>query len=231
LCIDTNWHDSTINKVDEVSVCFLIIQQKYDFQFRLRFLSSFIKFKEGKAYITPAQMGVSLQRNYPPSIIDVEASGFGARSYPIEIGIVRYDGAKWCKLIRPVDSWVHWDQEAESLHGITRAMLNTYGVCPVKVCHELNAFLSNTIVYSDGWVVDNPWLIKLFAAASVQMSFSCRALEYVLSEPQMALWHDVKTNIESQSDDRRHRASTDAKVIQSTYVETRNKVEAAKHKN
>ena len=63
------------------------------------------------------------------------------------------------------------------------------------------------------------------------MSFSCRALEYILSEPQMALWHDVKTDIESQSDDRRHRASTDAKVIQSTYVETRNKVEAAKHKN
>ncbi|VXB26683.1 hypothetical protein ALTERO38_50264 [Alteromonas sp. 38] len=36
---NTNWHDSTINTVDEVSICFLIIQQKYDFQFRLRFLS------------------------------------------------------------------------------------------------------------------------------------------------------------------------------------------------
>ena len=42
-----------------------------------------------------------------PSIIDVEASGFGAASYPIEIGVVRYDGAKWCKLLRPLDDWTH----------------------------------------------------------------------------------------------------------------------------
>lgn len=161
-----------------------------------------------------------MPKHYPPSIIDIEASGFGDKSYPIEIGIVRYDGAKWCKLIQPLAHWIHWDDSAEALHGISREMLNAYGENAVKVCHELNAFLSNTIVYSDGWVVDNPWLIKLFSAASVDMSFSCRALEYVLTEAQMDHWYEVKTQIEKESGESRHRASTDAMTIQKTYMQT-----------
>lgn len=162
-----------------------------------------------------------MRKIYPPSIIDVEASGFGAKSYPIEIGVVRYDGAKWGKLIRPMDSWVHWDDKAEHLHGVSREMLNAEGVSAYKVCEELNVFLGNTLVYSDGWVVDNPWLIKLFAAAGVEMTFSCRALEYVLSEPQMDIWHEVKTDIEANTESCRHRAITDALVIQQTFVKTK----------
>ena len=166
-------------------------------------------------------LGEGVGKKSLPSIVDVEASGFGAVSYPIEIGIVRYDGAKWCKLVRPFDSWVHWDKEAEALHGISQAMLLTKGVDPVKVCHELNHFLGNTMVYSDGWVVDNPWLIKLFSAAQVEMTFSCRALEYILSQTQMEKWHEVKSELAQRLDTRRHRASADAFLIQQTYAETR----------
>ncbi|WP_394221712.1 exonuclease domain-containing protein [Alteromonas gracilis] len=155
-----------------------------------------------------------------PTIIDIEASGFGAASYPIEIGVVRYDGAKWCKLLRPFDSWVHWDKKAESLHGITQQMLQARGEEPHKVCIELNNFLGNTVVYSDGWVVDNPWLIKLYAAAQVEMSFTCRALEYILSEAQMNVWHNVKKRLATKLDLKRHRASADALIIQQTYAHT-----------
>lgn len=162
-----------------------------------------------------------MQKNTLPSIVDVEASGFGAASYPIEIGVVRYDGAKWCKLIRPYDSWVHWDSEAEALHGITQSMLFTRGLDPVRVCHELNRFLGNTVVYSDGWVVDNPWLIKLYAAAQVEMTFTFRALEYILNQTQMEMWHEVKCDVEQSLDTRRHRASSDALLIQQTYAQTR----------
>lgn len=161
-----------------------------------------------------------MQQKTLPTIIDVEASGFGAESYPIEIGIVRYDGAKWCKLIRPFDSWTHWDFGAQSLHGISREMLHARGVDPIKVCRELNAFLGNTMVYSDGWVVDNPWLIKLFAAAQIDMTFNCRALEYILSEAQMNVWHEVKVQQADKLDAKRHRASSDALVIQQTYAKT-----------
>ncbi len=155
-----------------------------------------------------------------PTIIDVEASGFGAASYPIEIGIVRYDGAKWCKLLRPFASWVHWDKKAESLHGISQQMLQARGEEPQTVCMELNNFLGNTIVYSDGWVVDNPWLIKLYAAAQVEMSFTCRALDYILSEGQMEMWHEVKNCLSAEYDVKRHRASSDAMLIQQTYAKT-----------
>eukprot|EP01086_Lenisia_limosa_P006139 TRINITY_DN2476_c0_g1_i2.p1 TRINITY_DN2476_c0_g1~~TRINITY_DN2476_c0_g1_i2.p1 ORF type:complete len:104 (-),score=8.20 TRINITY_DN2476_c0_g1_i2:313-624(-) len=99
-------------------------------------------------------------------------------------------------------------------------MLQTRGEEPRKVCVELNNFLGNTVVYSDGWVVDNPWLIKLYAAAQVEMSFTCRALEYILSEAQMNQWHEVKSRLASQLDVKRHRASSDAMVIQQTYAKT-----------
>jgi len=155
-----------------------------------------------------------------PTIIDVEASGFGAASYPIEIGIVRYDGAKWCKLLRPFASWVHWDKSAESLHGISQQMLESRGEEPYTVCMELNNFLGNTVAYSDGWVVDNPWLIKLYAAAQVEMSFTCRALEYILTEAQMDKWHEVKNRLSANVDVKRHRASSDAMIIQQTYAKT-----------
>ena len=161
-----------------------------------------------------------MRKNTLPTIIDIEASGFGAASYPIEIGIVRYDGAKWCKLLRPFDSWVHWDRKAESLHGITQQMLQTRGEEPRKVCVELNNFLGNTVVYSDGWVVDNPWLIKLYAAAQVEMSFTCRALEYILSEAQMRVWHEKKAIQTEQLKVQRHRATADALIIQRTYADT-----------
>ena len=172
-----------------------------------------------------------MQNRWLPSIVDVEASGFGAASYPIEVGIVRYDGAKWCKLIRPFDSWLHWDDKAEQLHGITKEMLHTRGVEPVRVCHELNRFLGNTIVYSDGWVVDNPWLIKLFSAAQVEMAFTCRAMEYILSEPQMNIWHEVKDDLSVNLDTQRHRASADAYLIQQTFIQTQIKTSKKTHRS
>ena len=36
-----------------------------------------------------------------PTILDLEASGFGRDSYPIEVGYVLPDGSSFCSLIRP----------------------------------------------------------------------------------------------------------------------------------
>ena len=44
-----------------------------------------------------------------PLIIDVEASGFGSKSYPIEIGVALNDGQRFCTLILPAPNWTHWD--------------------------------------------------------------------------------------------------------------------------
>ena len=50
-----------------------------------------------------------------PACLDMEASGFGRHSYPIEVGFVLGDGQSWCTLIRPAADWTHWDPAAERL--------------------------------------------------------------------------------------------------------------------
>ena len=40
--------------------------------------------------------------------IDVEASGFGVGSYPIEVGVAFPDGGTQCYLIKPEHDWIHW---------------------------------------------------------------------------------------------------------------------------
>lgn len=155
-----------------------------------------------------------------PTILDVEASGFGAHSYPIEVGVARHDGEKFCRLIRPFDSWTYWDGKAQALHGISQHDLLQHGANPKEVCLQLNAFMGCSIAYSDGWVVDHPWLIKLYTAAGVDMTFQLRAIEYLLNERQMNVWTDTKTSVLAAHTLQRHRASSDAEVIQKTYVQS-----------
>jgi hypothetical protein len=156
-----------------------------------------------------------------PSIIDIEASGFGNESYPIEVGIVLNSGQKYCSLIKPADSWTHWDPKAERVHGLSVDILQACGKPVRTVASELNDFLGGTTVYSDGWVVDKPWLSRLFYQAGLEPSFSLSSLEYILKEPQMAIWTKTNRQVVTEMALIRHRASTDALIIQETYARTR----------
>ena len=55
-----------------------------------------------------------------PAAVDVEASGFGAGSHPIEIGYVPTDGSSYCTLIRPEPSWTHRNPERTHPQGPLR---------------------------------------------------------------------------------------------------------------
>ena len=156
-----------------------------------------------------------------PLIIDVEASGFGGASYPIEIGLALDDGHKYCALILPEPGWTHWDAAAERIHRISRDLLETYGKPGRVVALTLNELLASRTVYTDGWVVDKPWLTTLFDAARMPMHFHVSPLELILSEAQMACWHREKDGLVASMDLSRHRASHDAWVIQETYRRTR----------
>ena len=156
-----------------------------------------------------------------PFIIDLEASGFGPHSYPIEVGLALEPGTKFCSLIAPVPGWTHWDVEAEKIHRGPRDILETYGKPAAQVALSLNELLRNRTVYSDGWVVDQPWLIQLFSRAGVPQQFSMSALEMILSEHQMEIWHEVKNQVINELALSRHRASFDALIIQETYLRTR----------
>ena len=155
-----------------------------------------------------------------PTIIDIEASGFGSQSYPIEVGVITSDGRRFCRLIKPLPHWSHWDPQAESLHGISKSALSKHGEEAQRVCHQLNAFLRTTTVYSDGWTVDSSWINRLFGDVGISMAFHVSPLEMILSEAQMAIWHRVKESMLKREEIIRHRASNDAKLVQSTYNKT-----------
>jgi hypothetical protein len=155
-----------------------------------------------------------------PLIIDVEASGFGAHSYPIEIGLAMEGGDKFCSLILPAPDWTHWDDEAEKVHRVSRDILETYGKPMEEVAAVLNLLLEGKTVYTDGWVVDKPWLTTLFHAAGIPMKFQVSSLEMILSESQMAAWHETKDRVVEEKQLSRHRASYDAVIIQETYQRT-----------
>ncbi len=127
-----------------------------------------------------------------PLVIDIEASGLGRGSYPIEVGLAMPDGSSYCMIIRPEEDWQHWDASAEALHGISRELLLKHGRSPREVARELNSMLAEQVAYSDAWGNDSSWLGLLFDAAEVPQHFRVESLRSLLSEPQAAIWHDVK---------------------------------------
>lgn len=161
-----------------------------------------------------------MPRPEEPLIVDVEASGFGMHSYPIEVGLALEGGGKFCTLIAPAPDWTHWDEGAEQVHRVSRDILETYGKPMRDVALFLNEILAGKTVYTDGWVVDKPWLTTLFHAAGVEMDFSVSSLEMILSPEQMAIWHETKDKVAEEAGLQRHRASYDALIIQETYKRT-----------
>ncbi len=156
-----------------------------------------------------------------PAIIDIEASGFGRESYPIEVGVVLPDRKCHCFIIRPAEEWTFWDREAEKIHGISRNTLLDKGLPPEQVASELNQLLHGSRIYTDAWSYDISWLGKLFELTGLPQLFSLESLRYLMSEQQAALWHQTKDQVMEELHLDRHRASSDAKILQETFRRTR----------
>lgn len=146
--------------------------------------------------------------------IDIEASGFGKGSYPIEVGFVDAEGSLFCTLVHPAEDWQHWDAEAEALHGIERELLSSHGKPVAWVAQQLNHRLAGQTVYCDGWGQDYAWLARLFDEAETTPAFKLEDLRTLLNEEQAARWHQVVQQVRGELSIGRHRASSDAKVLQ-----------------
>ena len=160
-----------------------------------------------------------------PAVLDVEASGFGRGSYPIEVGFVLPDGHTFCCLIRPETHWTHWDASAEATHHIARPLLLTRGRPVQEVAQALNSQLKGQTVYSDDWANDYSWLGLLFDAADMVPSFKLDNLRKLLNDQQADQWHVVKAQISSERGAQRHRASADARLLQLTLLRLRSGTE------
>lgn len=159
-----------------------------------------------------------------PVVIDVESSGFGRGGYPIEVGLVLPDGSPHCYLIAPVRGWNSWDEEAETVHGISREVLDMHGRPALEVAKRLNALLGGKTVYSDAWAFDMPWLGKLFDAVGLKQQFRIAALQELMTPQQLDSWRSVRIGVEQEMKLKRHRASSDARILQETYRRTLDQV-------
>lgn len=152
----------------------------------------------------------------PPAFIDVEASGLSGRSHPIEVGLITSHGDMYCALVRPDPGWKYWDPAAEEVHHITRDILDAHGKPLVEVALRLNEILRGQTVYSDAWGNDFAWLSKLFDAAELPMLFQLESARKLLDDTEAARWAEVKEQVIVELQLARHRASSDAKVLQLT---------------
>jgi hypothetical protein len=163
-------------------------------------------------------MPVANSKDLPiPIMIDVEASGFGQGSYPLEVGLVLPDGTPHCFLLMPARGWTEWDPEAERIHGISRDTVETFGRPIEEVAWRLNGLLKGQTVYSDAWSFDMSWLGKLYDKVGEVQHFKIAPLTDLLDEGQRAAWGDARDVVTQELDLKRHRASGDARILHETY--------------
>lgn len=102
-------------------------------------------------------------------ILDLEASGLGRGSWPIEVGLAWVEDGEiktWSSLIRPEPDWHMdaWDPVAEEIHGISLEELRA-APSASSVAQDLLARLAGRPVYSDAPEFDGRWLRRLLDAA------------------------------------------------------------------
>ncbi len=151
-------------------------------------------------------------------VLDIEASGFGRHSYPIEVGYALADGRCRCTLIQPAAVWTHWDATAEQVHHITRATLLQHGKAAVEVAGMLNADLAGQTVYCDAWAHDYAWLGALFEAAGRSPAFKLESVARLLSDAQLGHLAAAQQQAMQELGLARHRASNDARALQLALV-------------
>lgn len=110
---------------------------------------------------------------YFECLLDIESSGIGSESYPMEIAW--YNPSEQpcdCFLIKPAQKWIWWDDLSEELyHGIARSERDADGVAAEVGARRLNHGLRDQTIAVDGFEWDTFWLSRLFTEARVQPEF------------------------------------------------------------
>lgn len=157
-----------------------------------------------------------------PPIIDLEASGFGRGSYPIEVGFALENRDIHSFLIKPEDDWTHWSEEAQQIHGISREQLQAEGMCIEDIALKLNQLLRGQTLYSDAWSYDSSWIGRLFDSAGIIQRFRIETINKLLKPEQVEFWHPTKEAVLQEIGLKAHRAAIDVQVLQETYLRISN---------
>ena len=101
------------------------------------------------------------------AFLDFEASSLSKDSYPIEIAWVFQNGRSEHHLIRPAPAWDDWDDKAEAIHGISRAMLGAEGKPHYDVARRAVEALSGHELFASAPSWDGKWLSVLLRGAGL----------------------------------------------------------------
>jgi hypothetical protein len=99
--------------------------------------------------------------------LDFEASSLSDRSYPIEIAWVFEDGRSEGHLIAPAPGWNDWDDVSESIHGISRGVLEAEGEPHDVVATRMVEALAGHDLFASAPSWDGKWLSVLLREAAL----------------------------------------------------------------
>ncbi len=99
-------------------------------------------------------------------------------------------------------------------------MLEQKGEAPETVAIKLNSLLKGMNIYTDAWGHDSSWIGKLYNVTGISQAFRLESIRYLMSEKQVESWHETKERVLRELNLPRHRASSDALVIQETFKQT-----------
>lgn len=107
------------------------------------------------------------------AFVNIQASGRGPDSWPIEVGWAFGTGEARALLVKPAATWSmqSWAKSAEALHRISPMRLIAEGRDLLDVATMLNAGLARMHVYSDAPDYDSYWLFRLYEGAGITPSF------------------------------------------------------------
>ena len=106
------------------------------------------------------------------TILDFEASGLEAESYPIQVAW-NNDDEIHSYYINPetANGWSFWSEEAEGVHGISRDYLIKHGLPVEEVAVIMHRELAGKVVFSDAVEYDSWWCSRLFDESSYDVNF------------------------------------------------------------
>lgn len=158
-------------------------------------------------------------------IVDCEASGLHPESYPIQVAWIDVNTKETDVFyIKPHDTWLHWDYNAQDIHNIRREMLVDIGL-PLKAAAQ--RFLDatndgNCIVYSDAPEFEGFWLGTMFDTANVSPSAGALEVAYVLDLLDTRQKKREMSRI-MRNQNRPHDALDDCRMILAAYEQARDK--------
>lgn len=149
--------------------------------------------------------------------LDIESSGFNG--YPIQIGIIKENGAKYQSLINPHEEWLtdlEWDYNAQCIHSFELAYIKENGRDINTVAREINEFVDGDDVFIDSHY-DVMWLNLLFEFSDVRRNFKMQVIYEICSDEFCEHWSGVFHMELKKSGLKLHDALNDAILIQRTY--------------